>query len=67
MRTLLLAGVALATLGTTSAMAANIALIGQLGALQNANILQVDLTGKNERKLDTPVDGSDPAWGPLRP
>ena len=26
-----------------------------------------DLTGKNERKLDTPVDGSDPAWGPLRP
>ena len=30
-------------------------------------IWQVDLTGKNERKLDTPVDGSDPAWGPLRP
>ena len=26
-----------------------------------------DLTGKNERKLETPVDGSDPAWGPLRP
>ncbi len=30
-------------------------------------IWQVDLTGRNERKLDTPVDGSDPAWGPLRP
>ncbi len=30
-------------------------------------IWQVDLTGKNERKLETPVDGSDPAWGPLRP
>ena len=30
-------------------------------------IWQVDLTGKNERKLDTPNDGSDPAWGPLRP
>lgn len=30
------------------------------------SIWQVDLTGKNERKLDTPVDGSDPAWGPLR-
>jgi len=30
-------------------------------------IWQVDLTGNNERKLDTPVDGSDPAWGPLRP
>ena len=30
-------------------------------------IWQVDLTGRNERKLETPVDGSDPAWGPLRP
>ena len=32
-----------------------------------AGIWQVDLTGRNERKLATPVDGSDPAWGPLRP
>ncbi|MBS0483066.1 MAG: Tol-Pal system protein TolB [Proteobacteria bacterium] len=31
------------------------------------SVWQVDLTGRNERKLDTPVDGSDPAWGPLRP
>ena len=30
-------------------------------------VWQVDLTGKNERKLDTPGNGSDPAWGPLRP
>ena len=30
-------------------------------------VWQVDLTGKNERKLTTPGDGSDPAWGPLRP
>jgi TolB protein len=30
-------------------------------------IWQVDLTGRNERKLATPVDGSDPAWGPVRP
>ncbi|WP_088311083.1 Tol-Pal system beta propeller repeat protein TolB [Novosphingobium sp. B 225] len=30
-------------------------------------VWQVDLTGRNERKLETPVDGSDPAWGPLRP
>ena len=30
-------------------------------------IWQVDLTGKNERKLTTPGDGADPAWGPLRP
>lgn len=31
------------------------------------NVWQVDLTGRNLRKLETPVDGSDPAWGPLRP
>ncbi|MGB7373027.1 Tol-Pal system beta propeller repeat protein TolB [Pontixanthobacter sp.] len=28
---------------------------------------QVDLTGSNERKLPTPVDASDPAWGPILP
>lgn len=28
-------------------------------------IWQVDLTGKNERRLPTPVDGSDPTWGPV--
>ena len=27
---------------------------------------QVDLTGRNERRLPTPVDASDPAWGPIR-
>ncbi len=27
----------------------------------------VDLTGVNERHIPTPLDGSDPAWGPLRP
>ncbi|MVZ97977.1 Tol-Pal system protein TolB [Sphingorhabdus sp. IMCC26285] len=31
------------------------------------SIWQVDLTGSNERKLPTPVDGSDPAWGPVLP
>ncbi len=31
------------------------------------SLWQVDLTGRNERRLETPVDGSDPAWGPLRP
>lgn len=30
-------------------------------------IWQVDLTGQNERQLPTPVDGSDPAWGPVLP
>ena len=28
---------------------------------------QVDLTGQNERRLPTPVDASDPAWGPVLP
>ncbi|MCP5397057.1 MAG: Tol-Pal system protein TolB [Sphingomonadaceae bacterium] len=28
---------------------------------------QVDLTGRNERRLPTPVDASDPAWGPVLP
>lgn len=32
-----------------------------------ASIWQVDLTGRNERRLSTPVDGSDPAWGPVLP
>ncbi|AYJ86775.1 Tol-Pal system protein TolB [Sphingomonas paeninsulae] len=32
-----------------------------------SNLFQVDLTGVNERKLPTPVDGSDPTWGPLLP
>lgn len=32
-----------------------------------ASIWQVDLTGRNERRLPTPVDASDPAWGPVRP
>jgi len=31
------------------------------------SIWQVDLTGRNERRLPTPVDASDPAWGPVRP
>ncbi|GGC31580.1 protein TolB [Novosphingobium marinum] len=30
------------------------------------SIWQVDLTGRNERQLPTPVGASDPAWGPIR-
>ena len=33
----------------------------------NASVWQVDLTGRNVRKIPTPVDGSDPTWGPLLP
>jgi len=32
-----------------------------------SSLWQVDLTGRNERKLPTPVDASDPAWGPVLP
>ena len=32
-----------------------------------ALLWQVDLTGRNERRLPTPADASDPAWGPIRP
>ena len=32
-----------------------------------SGVWQVDLTGKNERRLPTPVDGSDPSWGPVLP
>lgn len=31
------------------------------------SIWQVDLTGENERQLQTPVGASDPAWGPVLP
>jgi TolB protein len=32
-----------------------------------AALYQVDLTGRNERRLPTPVGASDPAWGPVLP
>jgi TolB protein len=31
------------------------------------SVWQVDLTGVNERRIPTPLDGSDPAWGPILP
>ncbi|MEH6723355.1 MAG: Tol-Pal system beta propeller repeat protein TolB [Qipengyuania sp.] len=31
------------------------------------SLWQVDLTGDNLRRLPTPVDASDPAWGPILP
>ncbi|TIX49783.1 Tol-Pal system beta propeller repeat protein TolB [Alteraurantiacibacter aquimixticola] len=33
----------------------------------DSTIWQVDLTGENERRLNTPVGASDPAWGPVLP
>ena len=32
-----------------------------------ASLWQVDLTGRNLRRLPTPLDASDPAWGPVLP
>jgi len=32
-----------------------------------ADLWSVDLTGVNERRIPTPLDGSDPSWGPIRP
>jgi TolB protein len=37
------------------------------GGSGKADLWMVDLTGQVERKIPTPLDGSDPAWGPLRP
>ncbi|MBL8672670.1 MAG: PD40 domain-containing protein, partial [Alphaproteobacteria bacterium] len=33
----------------------------------NTRVFTIDLTGKNERELVTPVNASDPAWSPLIP
>jgi TolB protein len=32
-----------------------------------SSVWQVDLTGRNERRIPTPLEGSDPTWGPLLP
>ena len=37
------------------------------GSGGRADLWMVDLTGRVERRVPTPLDGSDPAWGPLRP
>ena len=36
------------------------------GANGGARLFSIDLTGYNERQVQTPSFGSDPAWGPLR-
>jgi len=36
------------------------------GANGGASIWTVDVTGRNERKLDLPTMASDPAWSPPR-
>lgn len=36
------------------------------GGSGKADVWSVDLTGVNERRIPTPLDGSDPSWGPIR-
>ena len=39
----------------------------QAGKPGKTKIYTVDITGYNERMIDTPTDASDPAWSPLLP
>lgn len=32
---------------------------------RSSTLYSIDLTGRNERRLNTPGDGSDPAWSPI--
>lgn len=41
--------------------------VGPGGTQRQAKIYTIDITGYNERWLQTPQDGSDPAWSPLNP
>ncbi len=41
--------------------------VGPSGSGRSAKLYTIDLTGYNERLLQTPKDGSDPAWSPLNP
>ncbi|HBR68733.1 MAG TPA: Tol-Pal system protein TolB [Rhodospirillaceae bacterium] len=40
---------------------------GARGEMRQSRVYTVDITGYNERWLQTPRDGSDPAWSPLNP
>ena len=35
------------------------------GSGGESSLFSIDLTGYNERKIITPLGGSDPAWSPL--
>jgi TolB protein len=37
------------------------------GGSRSAKVYTIDLTGYNERLMQTPADGSDPAWSPINP
>ena len=37
----------------------------EAGQGHSSTLWSIDLTGFNERKIDTPQDGSDPSWSNL--
>jgi TolB protein len=37
------------------------------GSGGRSRLYSIDLTGRNEREIPTPVDASDPAWSPTHP
>jgi TolB protein len=37
------------------------------GKARSSHLYSIDLTGYNEREIQTPMDASDPAWSPLIP
>jgi len=37
---------------------------GRDGIGRSAKLYTIDITGFNERRVETPLDGSDPAWSP---
>ena len=38
-----------------------------VGDQNKVQLFSIDLTGRNDRLVETPLDGSDPAWSPLIP
>lgn len=41
--------------------------VGKGGNQRQAKLYTIDVTGYHERLLETPKDGSDPAWSPINP
>ena len=39
--------------------------VNATGAGHSSRLVSIDITGFNERMVETPTDGSDPAWSPL--
>lgn len=39
--------------------------VGPGGTRREAKLYTIDITGANERRVETPMDASDPAWSPL--